>query len=89
MIEAFGLSDIYYVLRLLRANRVMVDNQNHHPQTHLSEGNFSGDQTGRVVGPADSHEDVLAPHFNSTILYGLSNGPSTFLDCHGVCSKVV
>ena len=61
VIEAFGLSNVYYVLGLLRANEVMVDDQNHHPQIQPSEGNFSGDQTRRVVGPADSHGDILAP----------------------------
>ena len=49
------------ILGLLRANEVMVDNQNHHPQTHPSEGYFLGDQTRRVVGLADSHRVVLAP----------------------------
>ena len=61
VIEAFGLSNIYYILSLLRADRVMVDNWNHHPQMHPLEGNFSWDQTGRVIGLADSHEDVLVP----------------------------
>ena len=61
VIEAFGLSDIYYVLGLSRPNEVMVDDQNHHPQLQPSEGNFLGDQTGMVVGPADSHRDVLPP----------------------------
>ena len=60
VIESFGLSDIYYVLSLLRADGVTVD-WNHHPQMHPSEGNFLGDQTGRVVGPADSHGDVMVP----------------------------
>ena len=61
VIEAIGLSDVYYVLSLLRANGVMVDNWNHHPQMHPSEGNFLGVQTERVVGPADSHGGVLVP----------------------------
>ena len=61
VIEAFSLSDIYYVLGLLGADEVMVDDWNHHPQMHPSEGNFLGDQTGRAVGPADSHGDVLVP----------------------------
>ena len=61
MIEAFGLSNVYYVLNLLRANEVTVDDWNHHPQMHPSEGNFLGDQTRRVVGPVDLHGDVLAP----------------------------
>ena len=60
VIEAFGLSNIYYILSLLRANEVMVDDWNYHLQIHPSEGNFLGDQTGRVVGLADSHGDVLA-----------------------------
>ena len=59
--EAFSLSDVYYILSLLRANGVIVDGQNHHPQMHPSEGNFLGDQTRRVVGPADSHRDILVP----------------------------
>ena len=61
VMEAFGLSNAYYVLGLWRANGVAVDDQNHHPQMHPLEWNFSGDQTGRVVGPADSHRDVLVP----------------------------
>ena len=61
MIEAFGLSDVYYILSLLRANGGMVGGWNHNPQMHLSEGNFLGDQIGRVVGLADSHRDVLVP----------------------------
>ena len=61
VIEAFGLSDVYYILSLLRADEVTVDDQNHHPQMHPSEGNFLGDQTRRVVGLADSHGDVPAP----------------------------
>ena len=59
--EAFGLSNVYYVLSLLRANEVMVDDQNHHPQTHPSEGILLEDQARRVVEPADSHGDGLAP----------------------------
>ena len=88
VMEAFGLSNICYILCLLRANDVMVDDQNHHPQMHPSEGNLLGDQTGRVVGLVDSHGDVLVPHLNLAIWYGLSNGPSNFLDCHGVSAKV-
>ena len=61
MIEAFDLSNVYYILDLLRANGVTVDDWNHHPQMHPSEGNFLGDQTGRVVGLADSHGDILFP----------------------------
>ena len=61
VIKAFGLSDVYYILGLLRADEVMVDDQNHHPQMHPLEGNFLGDQTGRVVGLADSHGDILVP----------------------------
>ena len=61
VMEAFGLSDVFYILGLLGANEMMVDDWNHHPQTHPSEGNLSGDQTRRVVGPADSHGDILAP----------------------------
>ena len=59
MIKAFGLSNIYYILGLLRANGVMVDDWNHHPQMHPMEGSFLGDQTRRVVGLADSHGDIL------------------------------
>ena len=59
--EAFGLSDVYCILSLLGADEVMVDDQNHHPQRHPSEGSLSGGQTRRVVGPADLHRDVLAP----------------------------
>ena len=61
VIEAFALSNMCYVLGLMRANEVTVDDLNHHPNTHPSEGNFLGDQTGRVVGLADSHWDVLVP----------------------------
>ena len=59
--EAFGLSDTCYIPSLWRADGVMVDDQNHHPQMHPLEGNFLGDQTRRVVGLADSHGDVLVP----------------------------
>ena len=61
VMEAFSLSNICYVLGLMRANEVMVDNQNHHPQMHPSEENLMGDQTRRVVGLAGSHGDFLAP----------------------------
>ena len=61
VMEAFGLSNICYIPGLLRAEEVTVDDQNHHPQMHCSEGNLSGDQTGRFVGLMDSHGDVLAP----------------------------
>ena len=61
VIEAFGLSDAYYILSLWRADGVMVDDQNHHPQMHLSEGNFLEDQTRKVFGLADSHGDILVP----------------------------
>ena len=61
VIEAFGLSNAYYILGLSRAGGVMVDDWNHNPQMHLLEENFLGDQTGRVVGLADSHGDVLVP----------------------------
>ena len=67
VIGAFGLSDAYYVLSLWRATGVRVDDQNHHPQTHPSEGNFLGDQTGRVVRLADSHRASLSPCLNSVI----------------------
>ena len=61
VVGAFGLSYAYYILSLWRAGGVMVGNQSHHPQMHLLEGNFLGDQTGRVVGWADSHRDVIVP----------------------------
>ena len=61
VIEAFGVSKVYYVLNLLRANEVPIDDQNYHPQMHPSEGKLLGDQTGRVFGLADSHVYVLAP----------------------------
>ena len=67
VMEAFGLSNIYYILGILRADGVMVDGWNHHPQTHPLEGNFLGDQTRRVFWPADSHRDVLVPWLNSTV----------------------
>ena len=59
--EAFGLSNIYCILGLLGANEVMVDDQNHHPWRHPSEGSLLGGQTRRVVWPADLHGDILAP----------------------------
>ena len=58
--EAFDLSNIYCILSLSGANEVMVDDQNHHPWRHPSEGSLLGDQTGRVVRLADSHGDILA-----------------------------
>ena len=61
VIEAFDLSNAYYILSLWRADGVMVGGQNHNPQMHLSEGNFLGDQTRRVVGLTDSHGDILVP----------------------------
>ena len=61
VMEAFDLSNIYCILGLSGANEAMVDDGNHHPWRHLSEGSLSGDQTGRVVGLADSHRDILAP----------------------------
>ena len=60
-IEAFDLSNAYYVLSPWRADGVMVGGWNHNPQMHPSEGNFLGDQTGRVVGLADIHRDILVP----------------------------
>ena len=60
-IEAFELSNAYYVLSSWRANGVMVDGQKHNPQMHPLEGNFLGDQPGRVVGLADLHRDILVP----------------------------
>ena len=86
--EAFGLSDINYILSLWRANEVTVEDWNHHPQMYPLEGNSSGDQTRRVVWLADSHGDVLVPSPYPMVRYGLSNGPSTLLDCHWVCSEV-
>ena len=67
VIEAFGLSNVYYVLSLLRADEVAVDDWYQHPQMHPSEGNFLGDQTRRVVGLVDSHGDVWPPHLNLAI----------------------
>ena len=61
VMEAFGLSNVCYMLGLLRAEEVTVDDWNHHPQMHPSEGNLLGNQTGRVVGLADSHGNILAP----------------------------
>ena len=58
---AFGLSNAYCVFGLWRANEVIVDNWNYHPQMHPLDGNSSGDQTGRVVGLADSHRGTLVP----------------------------
>ena len=60
-IEASGLSNAYYVLGLWRADGVMVGGQNCNLQMHLLEGNFLRDQIRRVVGPADSHKDILVP----------------------------
>ena len=61
VMEAFGLSTVYCILGLSGANELMVEDQNHHSQRHTSEGNLLGNQTGRVVGLADSHRDILAP----------------------------
>ena len=61
VIEAFDLSNAYYILGHRRADGVMVGGWNHNPQTHPLEGNFSGDQTRKVVGLMDSHGDVLVP----------------------------
>ena len=85
VIEAFDLSNAYCILGLWRADRVTMDDWNHHSQMHLLEENFSRDQTGRVVGPADSHR---SPCLNLMICYGLGNVPSTLLNCHWVCGKV-
>ena len=61
VIEAFDLSNAYYILGPWRVDGAMVGGQNHNPQMHPSEGNFLGDQTRRVVGLADSHRDILVP----------------------------
>ena len=50
VIEAFGLSDVYYILSLLRADGVMVNDWNHHPQMHPSEGNFLGIKLEGLLG---------------------------------------
>ena len=80
LIEAFGLSDICYILSLLRPNKVKVDDQNHHPQMHPSEGNSLGDQTTRVVGLVDSHRDVLAPSPELSDLIWLEQWPFYLLE---------
>ena len=36
VMEALGLSDVYYVLGLLGADMVMVDDWSHHPWRHPS-----------------------------------------------------
>ena len=59
--EAFGLSDIYCILSLSRADEVIVDDWNQLLQRHTSKGTLLGDQIGRVVGPVGLHEDILAP----------------------------
>ena len=61
VMEASDLSNGYYVLIPWRAAGVMVGGQNHNPQMYPWEGNFSGDQTRRVVGLADSHGNILVP----------------------------
>ena len=61
VIEAFGLPNTYYILSLWRANGVMVDDQNHHPQMHPLEGNFSGDETGWVVGASRFRQGCPGP----------------------------
>ena len=58
VIEAFGLSNVYYILSLLRANGVTVDNWNYHPQMHPSEVT-SGGSNQKVVGLVGSHGDIL------------------------------
>ena len=61
MIEAFDLSNAYYVFGPWSANGVMVGGWNHNLQMDPLEGNFLGYQTGRVVGLADSHGNILVP----------------------------
>ena len=61
VMEAFNLSDVYCILGLSGANEAMVDNQNHHPWRHPSQGSLLGGQTRRVVGLVDLHGDILAP----------------------------
>ena len=86
--KAFGLSDVYYILGLWRANKVIVDDQNHHPQMHPSEGNFLGIKLEGLLGKWIHMGLSWSPCLSSMVRYGLSNGPSTFLDCHRVCGKV-
>ena len=45
VMEAFGLSNVYYVLSPSGAGKVEVDAQSHHPQRHPSEGSLLGGQT--------------------------------------------
>ena len=66
----------------------MVDDQNHHPQMHLLEGNFLGIKLEGLLEWQIHTGMSWSPHLNSTVGYDLSNGPSTFLDCHRVCRKV-
>ena len=79
VVEAFGLSNAYYIPGLWRDDEVKEDDQNHHSQMHLLEGNFLGDQTGRVVGLGIHTGTSWSPCLNLTVRYSLSNGPSTFL----------
>ena len=87
VMKAFGLSNIYYVLSLSRADEVMIDNWNHHTQMHPSEGNLLGGQTEGLLGWWIHMGTSWPPHLNSVICYGLSNGPSTFLDCQGSVAR--
>ena len=88
VMEAFGLSDIYYILSLWRADEVMVDNWSHHPQMHPLGGTSWGIKLEGLLGQWIHMGMSWSPHLNSTVIYGLHNGPSTFLDCLRVCSEV-
>ena len=67
VIEAFGLSNTYCILGLWRADRATVDNQNHHPQMHPSEGNFSGIKLKGLLGQQIHMGMSWSPHLNLMI----------------------
>ena len=88
VLEAFGLSDVYCILGLLGADEVMADDQNHHPQKYPSEGSLLEVKPEGLLGQQIYTGTSWPPHLYLVICYGLSNGLSTFLDCHGVSGKV-
>ena len=58
------------------------------PRHILQRGTSWGIKLEGLLGWQIHTGTSWSPCLNSTIWYGLSNGPSTSLDCHGVCGKV-
>ena len=86
--EAFGLFDVYCILSLSGASEVMVDDQNHHPWRHPSEGSLLGVKPEGLLGQQIYMGTSWPPCLYLVICYGLNNGLSTFLDCNGVSGEV-